>query len=139
MIVAFCGHSQVGNKTEISAWLVATCEQLIAEGADTFLLGGYGDFDSLAHQTVRTLQKTHTGLTSVLVMPYLNWNVDTSEYDETIYPPLETVPLRFAISKRNQWMAEKADVMVAYVLHDWGGACKTLKHAQRKNKRIIRY
>lgn len=69
-----------------------TCEQLIAEGADTFMLGGYGDFDSLAHQTVRTLQKTHIGLTSVLVMPYLNWNIDTSEYDETIYPPLETVP-----------------------------------------------
>lgn len=138
MIVAFCGHSKIEN-AEVADWLLSTCEQLIEEGADTFYLGGYGDFDHLAHQTVKKLQRIHTGLMSILVMPYLNWNVDVSEYDETIYPPLETVPLRFAISKRNLWMAEKADVMVAYVTHDWGGACKTMEHAQKKKKRVIQY
>jgi len=139
MIVAFCGHSRVADVDEVTKWLYETCLSLIKEGADTFYLGGYGDFDSLVAQTVRKLQKSHTGLVSVLVMPYLNRDADTSGYDETMYPPLETVPLRYAISKRNEWMAEQADVMVAYVTHDWGGAYKTKEYAQRKHKRIIKY
>lgn len=139
MIVAFCGHSKVSDVNAVSDWLLVTCQQLIEEGAETFYFGGYGSFDSLAHQTILKLQKNHKGLTSVLIMPYLNWNVDISEYDETLYPPLEEVPPRFAISKRNEWMAEQADIIISYITHDWGGAIKTFEHARRKHKRIINY
>ena len=61
------------------------------------------------------------------------------QYDSTVYPPLETVPRRFAISHRNRWMVESADVVVAYVLHDWGGAATTLRCAKQKKKQIISY
>ncbi|OUO31518.1 hypothetical protein B5F88_18105, partial [Flavonifractor sp. An306] len=67
----------------------------------------------------------------------LNTRRDTSGYDRTVYPPLETVPRRFAISHRNRWMVEYVDVVVSYVLHDWGGAATTLQYAKRKKKRII--
>lgn len=60
------------------------------------------------------------------------------EYDDTTYPPLEGVPLKFAISKRNEWMVDQADVVVAYVQHSWGGAAATLRYAESKHKRIIR-
>ena len=60
-------------------------------------------------------------------------------YDSTVYPPLETVPRRFAISHRNRWMVETSDVVVAYVLHDWGGAAATLRCAKQKKKQIISY
>lgn len=53
--------------------------------------------------------------------------------------PLETVPRRFAISRRNRWMVDAADVVVACVLHDWGGAAATLQYARQKGKRIISY
>ena len=72
-------------------------------------------------------------------MAYLETTKDTSGYDSTVYPPLETVPRRFAISHRNRWMVESADVVVAYVLHDWGGAATTLRYACRKKKKIISY
>ena len=49
------------------------------------------------------------------------------------------VPRRFAISYRNRWMVESADVVVAYVLHDWGGAAKTLRYAKQKKKQIVSY
>ena len=75
----------------------------------------------------------------VLVLPYLNSTIDTSGYDYTVYPPLESVPPRFAISKRNQWMVEQVDVVVAYVTHSWGGAAQTLDYARRKKKRILQY
>ena len=64
---------------------------------------------------------------------------DNGRYDSTVYPPLENVPRRFSISHRNRWMVESADVVVAYVLHDWGGAATTLRCAKQKKKQIISY
>ena len=36
-------------------------------------------------------------------------------------------------------MVNEADVVIAYVLHDWGGAAKTLDYAMRKRKAVIRF
>ena len=36
-------------------------------------------------------------------------------------------------------MVESADVVVAYVLSDWGGAAATLRCAKQKKKQIISY
>ncbi len=58
-------------------------------------------------------------------------------YDETIYPELEKVPYRFAISKRNEWMVDNSDLVIAFVSHSWGGAATTYRYAIRKKKQII--
>lgn len=137
MKVTFCGHSEVLQPDELYNWLHCVVRKLIAEGADTFYLGGYGAFDQMAASVIRKEKSGYTNLKMVLVLPYLNANMDGSEYDDTIYPPLESIPLRFAISKRNQWMVEQADVVVAYVIHSWGGAAKTLEYAKRRKKRIF--
>jgi uncharacterized phage-like protein YoqJ len=63
--------------------------------------------------------------------------LDNKLYDTTCTPLLENVIPRFAISKRNEWMIDKADLIIAFVNHEYGGAQKTLKYAQRKKKRII--
>ena len=102
-------------------------------------MGGYGAFDSLAASVLRVQKKRYPHIELVLVLAYLNTGRNTSDYDSTLYPPLETVPRRFAIPYRNRWMVESADAVVAYVLHDWGGAATTLRYAKQKNKRIISY
>lgn len=43
---------------------------LIAEGADCFLLGGYGGFDSLVAHTVHELKRQYPEIHSTLVIPY---------------------------------------------------------------------
>jgi len=78
-------------------------------------------------------------IAAILVLPYLDRAGDSSGYDGTVYPPLEKVPPRFAILRRNQWMVEAADVLISGVLYDWGGAAKTLDHARKKRKVIIQY
>ena len=83
--------------------------------------------------------KKYPQIELVLVLAYLNTGRDVSGYDSTVYPPLENVPRRFSISHRNRWMVESADVVVAYVLHDWGGAATTLRCAKQKKKQIISY
>lgn len=130
MIVTFCGHSQISQNEEVEKWLYAITKKLIEKEASTFYLGGYGAFDSFAASVLRVQKKWHPHIELVLVLAYLNTRKQTSDYDRTVYPSLETVPSRFAISYRNRWMVEAADVVVAYVLHDWGGAATTLRCAQ---------
>ena len=136
-IVTFCGHSETGIGEEIRQRLYRTVEQEIQNGADLFYLGGYGYFDRMAAGVVRELKKKYPHIKSVLVLAYLNREVDMEYYDETIYPPLENTPPRYAISKRNEWLAANADTVIAYVIYSWGGAAKTLRYAQRKHKRIV--
>jgi uncharacterized phage-like protein YoqJ len=137
--VTFCGHGDLYGDEEVRRWLYNTLEQEIRSGADLFYLGGYGGFDRMAAGVVWELKKTYPQITSVLVLAYLNQEIDTEHYDETSYPPLEEVPQRFAISRRNRWMVDQADTVIAYVLHDWGGAVQTLQYAMRKHKRIVRF
>ena len=139
MTVTFCGHAQISQSEKIEKWLYDVTQKLIEQGATTFYLGGYGAFDSLAASVLREQKKQYPQIELVLVLAYLNTGRNTSGYDSTVYPPLETVPRRFAISHRNRWMVETSDVVVAYVLHDWGGAAATLRCARKKKKQIISY
>ena len=137
MVVMFCGHKEISEPDKLRRWLEETVETLIQRGADSFYLGGYGAFDRLAANVVWSKKRLYPSVQSVLVLPYLDRAVDATDYDGTIYPPLENVPRRFAISRRNEWMVDHSDVVVAYVIHEWGGAATTLRYAKRKHKEII--
>lgn len=139
MIVTFCGHREVQEAEKVRKWLCETVEGLIQEGADCFYLGGYGQFDSMAADVVWETKQKYPHIRSVLVLPYLDREYDMSGYDESIYPPLEKIPRRYAISKRNEYMVDRADLVVAYVIYCFGGANKTFQYAYRKRKRIVRY
>lgn len=137
MIVTFCGHKQIYQSSPIATKLKTVIEELIGEGATEFYVGGYGNFDSLVASSVREAKSAHPDIRLVLIIPYLNRQYETDGYDEVLYPPLESVPLRFSISKRNEWMVDQADVVISYVTHEWGGAYTALTYASRKKKRII--
>ena len=114
MNITFCGHSQVENSRDVTDWLLIITQKLIEQGGKTFYLGGYGEFDSLAASVLREKKKLYPQIELILVLPYLHTSKEILEYDDTIYPPLESVPPRYAISKRNQWMVDISDVVVAY-------------------------
>lgn len=139
MMVTFCGHREVQEPEKVRKWLYETVSGLIREGADVFYLGGYGGFDRMALSVVNQAKEAHPGLKVILVLPYLDRSMDLDAYDGSVYPPLEKVPRRFAISRRNRWMVDQADVVVAYVIHEWGGAAMTLRYAEAKRKTIMRF
>ena len=93
----------------------------------------------LAAAVVRAKKARYTQIRSVLVLPYLDREYDASAYNETVYPPLENVPKRYAISKRNEYMVDMADIVIAYVVYSLGGAFKTLEYAKRRQKKIVHY
>lgn len=107
-----------------------------------FYLGGYGDFDGLCLRMLKDLKTDFPEIELIFITPYLDKNYSKLEfaknhYDGVIFPPLESVPRKFAILKRNEWMVEQADLVIAYVKYSWGGAAKTLEYSKRKKKRII--
>ena len=139
MIITFCGHKELYDEKEVRAWLERVTENLIVNGAETFYLGGYGAFDRLAASVLAEQKKRYPQIELVLILPYLNRRKDISTCDSSLYPPLESVPKKLAIVRRNGWMVDQADVVVSYVLHSWGGAATTLEYAKQKKKRIISF
>ena len=139
MTVTFCGHSKLNRPDSFSKWLDVILPSLIEGGATTFYLGGYGAFDGLAAAAVKKQKKTYPHIELILVLAYLDRDIDTSYYDDSTYPPLERVPRRYAILRRNEWMVSASDVVVSGVTHSWGGAARTLEFAQRKKKVVLQY
>lgn len=139
MTVTFCGHRNISQaeSQRLTSLLYTELEKLIKDGADTFLLGGYGDFDLLCAQTVKRLKEKYPDIISTLVIPYIDRDYNKDLYDDSEYPPLEKVPKKFAILKRNEYMVQKSDVVITYVVFSWGGAYETLQYAKRKKKFIV--
>ena len=106
MVVTFVGHREISEEPKVRRWLEETVSELIHEGADTFYLGGYGQFDRLAASVVWAEKARNPQICSYLVIPYPDRSYDTAQYDGTVYPPLESVPRRYAIAKRNEYMIQ---------------------------------
>ncbi len=66
------------------------------------------------------------------MLPYPVANTEDLEkyYDEVMCPQeLDGVHYKSAITKRNEWFVEHSDLLVAYVVRDYGGAAQCLKFA----------
>ena len=138
-IVTFCGHGDLSQKeiSYITPYLLCTLEVLIQNGAQEFLLGDYGDFDKLCAKTLKALKNKYSHIICVCVTPYMEREYNKNLYDFSEYPPLEKVPKRLAIIKRNEYMIDKSDVVISYITHTFGGAYTSFKYAKRKHKDVI--
>ena len=56
--------------------------------------------------------------------------------DHIVYPNLDHVPKRFAILRRNSWMINQSDLIIAYVNYHRGGAYQAIQQALKKGKKI---
>jgi uncharacterized phage-like protein YoqJ len=144
MIVTFCGHSQYTGSVEDEQKIISLLTKIIGDSHAELYLGGYGSFDAFALKCGKKYQEKHPRTRLIFVTPYItidyqknHLNYQKELYDDILYPNLEKVPLKFAISYRNRWMIEQADHVVAYIDHDFGGAYQTYKHAKRKKKPIF--
>ena len=137
-VCVFIGHRDAPRA--IWGRLLEAVESVIVHFQVTeFYVGGYGQFDSMAADAVRSMQLRYTEVRLYLIYAYLPVRRDdfiTERYDGTIYPEgLESTPRRFAITKRNKWMVDQASAIIAYVDHDWDGAFQTLKYALNRPDR----
>lgn len=109
-------------------------EGLIQQGVDTFYVGDQGGFDAMVYSCLKGLRKAYPHICVSVVLAYL----PTGEMDlpDAMYPEIEGHP-KFAITRRNRWMIDHADVCVCYIDHTWGGAYKSAVAAKRHGLRMI--
>lgn len=131
----FFGHSDAPY--EIESTLKSKIIDLISDKkVNTFYVGNNGNFDKMVQKILSDLSKQYI-VKSYVVLAYLPDKY--SDYKlTTLFPEeIELVPPKFAISYRNKWMIEKADYVITYVAHSFGGAYKAKTLAEKKKKITI--
>ena len=61
---------------------------------------------------------------------------DFEKYYDRVDFPISAHP-KLAITKRNEWMAEQADLILCYIERESGEAYKAVKFAEKLGKEII--
>jgi len=146
--VTFAGHRNVFNSGAVREQVDAAIASILTEGTEfNFYSGGMGEFDKLCESAVRSAKVAHTELTIklVYVSPYMRNSFNTQRdyyeyhYDDILIPmELAGVHYKGAITKRNRWLVDNADYLIAYIRRDHGGAYATMRYAERKKScRII--
>lgn len=145
MIVTFCGHREFSKTLKLERSLTDLLEYFALHNDELVCYcGGYGSFDNFTAECIKKLQRHYDNIRICLIVPYFTLEFQNrmrylkDYYDEIIYPPLETVPPKYAIIRRNEWMIDNADALIAYVRFSWGGAARTLSYAQKKYMAIYR-
>lgn len=142
-ICCFFGHRDAPDTLAHDLYTAAE-EMVLLEGVTTFLVGGHGNFDFLAAQTVRQLRMVYPHIRLVLVAAYASAlrspRVREGRFDEAFVPDtLAKVPFKAAIVCRNRWMAEQADFVIAYVIRAEGGHILPWSMPEKKGKKSVYY
>ena len=108
---------------------------------DRFYVGNHGAFDAMVRSTLRELKTIYPHIDYAVVLAYLptiQSEFGSRDFADTLLPEgIESVPRRYAISWRNNWMLKQADYVITYITHSWGGAMQFAGKAERQKKVVI--
>ena len=138
MTCCFFGHREVTHN--IREKLTAIIEKLVTEGGVTdFYVGHQGQFDSMVYSVLKELKGKYPQIRYTVVLAYMpDEHIKEVYGEDTLFPDgLESVPKRFAISIRNDWMIQHSDYAVCYVHKITGGASKFRDKAEKRRLQII--
>ena len=133
----FFGHKTCPSSI-VSALETLLEKLILQEQANTFYVGNQGQFDVHVYYVLQKLKKKYPYIQYSIVLAYLPKKPTTALCAEnTVFPErLETVPPRYAIQHRNEWMLQTAEIVICYVEHTWGGAAQFMKKAIKQNKTV---
>ena len=121
----FFGHREVTHN--IRDKLKAIIENLITEdGVTEFYAGNQGQFDCIVFSVLKELKTEYPQIRYTVVLAYMpDEHIKELYGEDTLYPDgMESVPKKFAISKRNDWIIQQSGIAICYVHKITGGAAK---------------
>lgn len=137
-----CGFGHRDVFQNIDKELCEAVQSAVSIGCDVFYTGAMGDFDRCFSSAVRK-QKKNAKL--VCVKPYMSNELNTNKqyyndmYDDIIIPDeLAFEHYKSAITKRNRWMIDNSDIVIVYVIKNYGGAYDAMRYAERQNKTVVK-
>ena len=141
--IAFIGHREIYGHYRLEDQIEKIARDKLCEKEYVeFYVGRNGDFDISVASAIKRAQNAvgHHNSSLVLLQPYPMKDDEYYDkfYDEIWYPVEPKTHPKAAITKRNHWMIDNADLLVAFVNSDQkGGALTTLKYAEKQGIDII--
>ena len=133
-IGVFFGHRDAPET--IKSTLQETILRMLDEGVTCFYVGNHGRFDAMAMNILSQLRTEHFFDYAVAVTGFAAAK-KIADHPTIIPEGVEVGPPRFAIDRRNCWLVDQADIVIAYISYDWGGAVKYVKRAHKKGRTIL--
>ena len=144
MIITFCGHADFVQTNQLEEKVLLLLTNIIGDCSAELYLGHYGAFDRFALHCGKIYKGSHPNTSLLSITPYFSNSyhtqstpIDFNDYDGFLYPPIEHIPYKLSILYCNQWMVEQADMVIAYINHDGGGAYQTYRYAVKMGKSIL--
>ena len=136
MKCCFFGHRDA--KSKVKEVLKSTVAMLIKEGVTDFYVGNNGKFDYYVQQTLGELISKGYNIRVTVVLSYIDEVAICLDQKYTLYPNgLDKTPLRFAISKRNDYMINISQIAIIHVRHSFSNSHKLCEKAKKKGLRVI--
>ena len=141
MIVAFFGQAEYSESCRYHDQVIELLERIVGDQPCDFYLGGIDHFDHLMRRYCAEYQKTHPRTALFLVAPIVGQTalpgpVVTERYDAILYPSIEPLLPPDAFSRRDRWMAERADVLITSIQNDRLSEDETYLYAVKRNKTV---
>ena len=145
--VAMFGHREIRSFLALEDRLRETVKSIVRERySDNFLVGCDGDFDRIASSAV-VLARDEFGERNVsltLVLPYPKASIERNIGDyEKYYDFIEVCEeaeishYKKAFTVRNEYMADRADLVICYVVKASGGAWRAMRYAVENGKEVM--
>ena len=112
---------------------------IINEKVTTFYIGHQGAFDGMVLTALKQMKDKYPQIVYSVVLAYLPKSADfLLDEKNTLYPyGIESVPKRFCISWRNNWMIDNSQYVICYITHITGGAAKFTEKAIKIGLNVI--
>ena len=136
--IAFIGHRRIENMRDIENQIQEVIQQnLRTKKFVELYVGRNGDFDISVASAAKRAQHAHGHENSALILvqpyPVKDDSYFKIFYDEILYPIEKATHPKAAITARNRWMIDCADLLVAYVHpNQRGGAHTALQYAYKR-------
>lgn len=139
--IAMFGHRDFNCHRQLEERLIPVLRDLIRKKKFIEIyMGRDGEFDTYAATLVKRVQKDYDDYHAIefnLVLPYPKKDMeDFEKYYDRVDIPISAHP-KLAITKRNEWMVEQADLVICYIERESGGAYKAVQYAKKLDKEII--
>jgi uncharacterized phage-like protein YoqJ len=145
---SFTGHRNINiaQKDKLPDLLSRAIEYAYKNGCRTFYAGGAIGFDTEAARAVIKYRISHPDVTLILLLPCVDqaekWSAHQRDmYEYTLREANETEYISDAyfdgcLKIRNQALAERCDILIAYVGRMNSGAAQTVRMAKSLGKEV---
>ncbi len=147
-ICSFTGHRIIDkrHKKSIGSLVARAVEFAYENGVRTFLAGGAIGFDTLAAKAVINFRISHSDVRLKILVPCKNQSQKWNDYEKSVYEYILSASDEVeyfseeyydgCMKERNAALAERCDMLIAYVGRTVGGSAQTYRMAEKLGKKI---